>query len=229
MNTTEISRFKLLVMAVTRLGLFLVILFGLILGIAGQLSYWQAWMYLFTLLIPMIVVLAYLLVYDPALLARRMQYREKEAQQKLIIKLGSALYIFIYLVPALDQRFSWSEIPAWVSIIADGFVLFGYLVFFQVLRVNSYASRTIEVMEGQKLVSTGLYGIVRHPMYVGNIMMFVATPIALGSLWGLIPIVPFIGIMVYRILNEESVLVRDLPGYSDYQNQVRYRLIPGVW
>jgi len=229
MGVSEISRIKLLVMAVSRLGVFLGILFALILAIAGTASYWQAWMYLVTLLVPMAFILVYLLRKDPALLARRMQFHEKEAQQKLIIKLGTFLYVFIYLVPALDQRFGWSEVPSLTSIIADVFVFIGYWIFVMVMRINSYAARTVEVVEGQELITSGPYAVVRHPMYLGNILMYIATPIALASWWGLVPVVPFIAIMIYRIKNEEAVLLRDLPGYGDYQTRTPYRLLPGVW
>jgi len=229
MNQSPVSRSKLLLMAISRLGAFMAILVVIIFSVAGNVSYWQAWMYFLTLLVPMIFVMIYLLVYDPELLARRMQFREKEVPQKLIIKLGSICYIFIYLIPALDQRFAWSYVSVQVSIVADLFVLLGYVIFILVMRINSYASRTVEVVEGQKLISTGLYAIVRHPMYFGNIMMFSATPVALGSWWGLIAVLPLIVILAYRIRNEESVLLRDLPGYAEYQIKIPYRLLPGIW
>lgn len=229
MVATEINRFKLFVMAVLRLGVFLGLLFTAILVIAGDVSYWQAWMYLFTLAIPMAFVLVYLIIKDPVLLARRMQFREKESPQKLIIKLGVFLYVFIYLVPALDQRFGWSEVSSVICIIADGFVFVGYSIFVMVMRINSYAARTVEVVEGQELITTGLYAVVRHPMYCGNILMYIATPVALASWWGLIPVLPFIAIMIFRIKNEETVLLRDLPGYAEYQLNTPYRLLPGVW
>jgi len=216
-------------MAVSRLGVFMVILMVIVFAVAGSVSYWQAWMYFLTLLIPMIIVLTYLIIYDPELLARRMQFQEKEAPQKFIIKLGILFYIFIYLIPVLDQRFLWSEVPAIASIIADVFVFIGYGIFVWVMRVNSYAARTVEVVEGQKLISTGVYAVVRHPMYFGNILMYIATPIALASWWGLIAVVPFIAIMVYRIKYEETVLLRDLPGYAEYQVNTPYRLLPGIW
>ena len=216
-------------MAVTRLGAFLAIFFATIITVSGSFDYWQAWMYLVTLITPMIFVLVYLLRNDPALLARRMQYREKEAPQKKVIKYGTILYIFIYLIPALDQRFGWTEVPALACIIADVFVFLGYWIFVMVMKVNSYASRTIEVVDGQQLISTGVYAVVRHPMYFGNIVMIIATPVALGSWWGLVPVIFFIAIMVYRIINEEAVLLRDLDGYAGYMHKVRYRLLPGVW
>jgi len=229
MAATELSRLKLLVMAVSRLGIFLGILFVAILGIAGSVSYWQAWMYMATLLVPMAFILGFLIIKDPALLARRMQFREKEAPQKLVIRLGVFLYVFIYLVPALDQRFGWSEVPSLASIIADVFVFIGYWTFVMVMRINSYAARTVEVVEGQELITTGLYALVRHPMYFGNILMYIATPIALASWWGLVPVLPFVAIMIYRIKNEEAVLLRELPGYAEYQLKTPYRLLPGIW
>lgn len=229
MTSADIPRFKLFVMAVSRLGIFMAILMLVIFAISGSSAYWQAWMYFLTLLVPMVLVLIYLMIYDPGLLLRRLQFHEKEAPQKLIIKLGTLTYIFIYLIPALDQRLGWTDVPALVSMVADIFVLLGYGTFVWVMRVNSYAARTVEVVDGQELISTGLYAVVRHPMYVGNILMYIATPIALASWWGLVPVLPFIAIMVYRIRNEEQVLMRDLAGYDAYMQKVRYRLIPGIW
>lgn len=229
MAQTEYSAGKLVFMALTRLGSFLLILYAIVLGVAGTLSYWQAWAYMVTLLVPMTVALFYLIRKDPALLARRMQFREKEAPQKKIIKYGSLLYVFIFILPALGQRYNWTDVPAVISIVADVIVLIGYAAFVWVIRVNSYASRTVEVVEGQELISTGPYAIVRHPMYTGNILLYIATPVALGSWWGLIPVVLFIPLMVYRIRNEEEVLLRDLAGYDEYIKDVPYRLLPGIW
>lgn len=229
MNDRVMSRSKLLLMAFSRILILLLVLFGVLFVSAGTCSYWQAWVYGAVLVVPMSLLLVYLIIKDPALLARRMQFKEREAEQKRIIKLSSVIYILIYLLPGLDSRFAWSQVP-WVwTLVADLFVLLGYLSFVWVMKVNSYAARTVEVVPGQEVISSGPYAWVRHPMYAGNILMLLATPVALGSWWALLPAVLVIPILVMRIRNEEAVLIRDLPGYAEYHQLVRYRLFPGIW
>jgi len=196
---------------------------------AGTLNYWEAWVYCGILFIPMLAVLRYFLKHDPALLERRMRMREKEAPQRRIIAGGSVLFFAGILISGLDHRFRWSLVPVPVVLAADAAVFLGYLLFFLVLRENSYASRVVEVEQGQKVISTGPYAIVRHPMYLGITMMFLATPVALGSSWAMIPFLLIPVVLVFRILNEEKVLLRDLPGYVEYCRKVRYRMIPRVW
>jgi protein-S-isoprenylcysteine O-methyltransferase Ste14 len=196
---------------------------------AGTWAYWEAWLYLGILLIPLFFVLIYLLKNDPGLLVRRMRLREKEEQQKLIIKLSYIPFLLAYLLPGFDKRFGWSNVPVWVVVVADILVLLGYGLIFLVFRENSYASRIIEVEQGQNVISSGPYAMVRHPMYLGSILLFVLSPLALGSYWAMIPAILAIPVIVARIWNEESVLVRDLKGYPEYMQKTRYRLIPGLW
>jgi protein-S-isoprenylcysteine O-methyltransferase Ste14 len=186
-------------------------------------------MYMVTLFLPMFFVLPYFLLKNPALLERRMRMREKESAQRKIITLSYIYFLLAFILPGLDLRFGWSNVPAWVSILADGFVLIGYLIFVWVLTVNSYLSRTVEVDAGQTVVSTGPYGLVRHPMYFGVTIMYLASPLALGSYWALIPASLVIPLLAARLRNEEQVLLRDLPGYEAYRQKVKYRLLPGVW
>jgi protein-S-isoprenylcysteine O-methyltransferase Ste14 len=196
---------------------------------AGTLDYWQGWAYTAIVLIPALFVVSYFITYDPEFLERRMKYKEKEAKQKKVIKWTTILFIIGFILPGFDHRFGWSNMPNEISIIADVFVFLGYIICFLAFKENSYAARTVEVMEGQKVISTGPYSFVRHPMYAGVILMYLATPLALGSYIALpffILIVPFI---IYRILNEEEVLLRGLKGYKEYCNKTRYRLIPFVW
>ena len=196
---------------------------------AGTLDYWQAWLYIAVLFGPVIFVLRYFLKNDPEFLKRRMRYKEKEARQKSIIKFAWVIFVIGFLLPGLDRRFGWSDVPFELVIAADALVLLGYAQCFLAFRENSYAGRTILVEKGQKVISTGPYSIIRHPMYLGALVMWAATPIALGSCWALPPFLLLFPIMVLRILNEEEVLRRGLPGYSAYCKKTPYRLLPYVW
>ena len=207
-----------------------VVVTGLMLFLpAGSLRYWQAWMFLATLFLPVLFVVSYFLRRDPDLLVRRMQFKEKERDQRIIVKLANLAFFLGFLVPGLDHRYGWSGIPAWASILADALVFLGYVIVFFVFRENSYTSRIVEVVEGQKVVTTGPYALVRHPMYAGVILMYLSTPIALGSFWALAFFVPVVALIVVRALDEERVLMRDLEGYTEYAQKVRYRLVPKVW
>ena len=215
--------------AYLRVGLALPIFALVIILPAWKWDYWQGWLYLLILYIPMFFVLYYLLKNDPALLQRRMRMREKESVQRRIIVLSLVYFLVAFSLPGFDVRFGWSNVPAWVSLVADVLVFIGYMTFVWVLMVNSYLSRVVEVEAGQKVVSSGPYAIVRHPMYAGISLMYVATPVALGSFWALIPAVFIVPLLVARLRNEEQVLRRDLPGYEEYTHKVKYRLLPGIW
>jgi len=196
---------------------------------AGTLNYWEAWVYLALLFTPMFFVMQYLMKNDPALLERRMRTREKASEQSLIIKLSYVYFLVTFLLPGFDKRYGWSNTPIWLIIIADILVLLGYIVVIWVFQENSYASRTVEVDEDQKVIDTGPYAIVRHPMYTGVTTLYILSPLALGSYWVVLPALLIIPLIVARILSEERILAEELTGYSEYQKKVRYRLIPGVW
>jgi protein-S-isoprenylcysteine O-methyltransferase Ste14 len=196
---------------------------------AGTLAYWEAWVYMAILFIPITLAAIYLLKNDPALLERRLQMREQQTQQKWIIALFSLYLLLTFSFPGFDKRFGWSSTPAWVVLVADLIVLLGYVLFFLVLRENSFAARTIKVEQGQKVISSGPYSIVRHPMYLGILLMYGFSPLALGSYWGTIPIVLLPLLLMARIQNEEQVLRKELECYEAYTRQVKYRLIPGIW
>ncbi|MFZ2055594.1 MAG: isoprenylcysteine carboxylmethyltransferase family protein [Candidatus Aminicenantales bacterium] len=209
---------------------FALIIFGLIFfWPAGTFRYWQAWTYIAILFIPMLGVFVYLIRKDPELLQRRMKAKEKERRQKTIITLSSLLFLGIYLLPGFDRRYGWSSVPIIVVIAADIIILAAYGLFVRVLKENRYASRIVEVAERQTVITTGPYSVVRHPLYVAVGIIYVFSPLALGSYWAMLPSLLVILVLVARILNEEKVLLAELAGYRKYVERVRYRLIPGVW
>ncbi len=196
---------------------------------AGTLVYWEAWLYLAVLLIPMSFVMIYFVKNAPEFLVRRMKYREKEGTQRRIISLAFIPFLLQFILPGIDKRLGWSDIPVMVVILADVVVLTGYGFILWVFKENQFASRIVEVDERQKVIQTGPYRLVRHPMYLGTLIMYLVSPIALGSYWAIIPALFIIPVLVARILNEEQVLERELEGYSAYQSNIKYRLIPGIW
>ena len=223
------SRSKLLLTVLSRL-ISGVIMFALMFFLpAGTWSYWQAWMYIGVLIIPMLFVLAYFMKRDPELLERRMKMREERGQQRRIIGVSVLFFILGYLLPGFDIRYGWSNMPAWVSIAAAVVMFLSYLLVFRTMQVNSYLSRIIEVAENQKVIDTDVYGVVRHPMYVGMVVLYVVSPIVLGSWWAVIPALVIIPVIVARILDEEKALENELAGYKEYKQKVKYRLIPFVW
>lgn len=226
---TRQERKSLLKKIIIRFSFLPLVLGLLVLLPAGTFNYWQVYVYVGILVVPIIFVLFYFLRVDPRFLERRTKAKEKEKQQKLIAILSTLIFLAGFIIPGLDHRFSWSQVPAYLSISADLLILLGYLIIFFVFRQNSYASRIIEVDEEQKVISTGLYGIVRHPMYVGVLIMYIPTPIALGSYWGLVPFALLPLSLALRILNEEKVLKESLKGYKEYCKLTRYRLIPFLW
>ena len=201
----------------------------LILLPAGTFNYWQVYVYCGILVVPILFVLFYFLKNDPKFLERRTRAKEKEKQQIHIAMLSTLIFLAGFIIPGLDHRFGWSSVPMNIVLLADLIILLGYLIIFFVFKQNSYASRIIEVDEEQKVISSGLYSIVRHPMYVGVLIMYIPTPLALGSYWGLIPFALLPLSLALRILNEEKVLSENLPGYKEYCQKTRYRLIPYIW
>ena len=196
---------------------------------AGSLRYWQGWAFMVLWFLPMLIVSPYFLKKDPQLVERRLQTKEKTKEQKTIIRLAQPIVFLNLLVPGLDYRFGWSHVPIWLTIVSEAMVVAGYVITFWVMKENSFASRTVQVMEGQKVISTGPYRLVRHPMYFGAMLMLLFTPTALGSWWTL-PGFVLVGLLiVVRLLNEEKVLRQELSGYAEYCEQTRYRLIPMVW
>jgi len=205
---------------------------ALIFGLAGTLRYWQAWVYLVLFFGLSGLLTADLLRRDPALLERRMKggpQAERRPAQQIIMVGASLAFLSLLAVPALDYRFHWSSLP--VAGIVLGNVLFaiGFLFVGRVYRENTYTSATIEIHEGQRVIDTGPYAIVRHPMYSGALLYMLGTPLALGSYWGLLGFVLMLLVIVWRLQDEEEMLARELPGYAEYRTRVRWRLLPGVW
>lgn len=206
--------------------------FALIFIPAGTFQYWQGWAYVATWVIVGTAYTVYVAKYDPALLKRRTQAgisHEKEPAQKIIISFLFAAFTTLLVLSPLDHRFGCSSVPWFASAFGDALLAFSFYIFYLVSKVNTYAAANVRVEEGQKVISTGMYGFVRHPMYFGALFLLVGTPIALGSWWSLLVVPVFIPILMARILNEEKVLARDLPGYVEYMQKVRYRLIPHIW
>jgi len=198
-------------------------------GTAGTFVYWQGWVYIGIIIGLMLVAVTYLIRNSPELLERRMRTHEKELAQRKVINLSWLVLLGPFVLPGLDRRWGWSDVPAAVVIAAEVVVVLSYGFVILVFRENRYASRVVEVEQDQKVTSTGPYTLVRHPMYLGTTLMYLATPLALGSYWALVPAVTIVPLLVARIINEEKVLERDLSGYREYRERVRYRLIPGIW
>ena len=199
---------------------------------AGTIRYWQAWVYLTVFFGASVLITLYLAKNDPALLKRRLSggpWAEKERAQRIIMIFTSIGFIALIVVPALDFRFGWSAVP--LSFVMAGIILvaIGYTIIFFVYKENTYGSATIEVAQDQKVIATGPYSVVRHPMYAGALLYLIGTPLALGSWWGLVPFVATLPFLIWRIFDEEAFLARNLPGYAGYRNQVRFRLMPGIW
>ena len=196
---------------------------------AWTLNYPGAWLFIFLLFLPMLIMGVVLFVKAPKLLEKRLDNKEKEGTQKGVVALLALVFPCGFILSALDFRYGWSRVPLWLTLTASALFLFGYAMYAEVMRENAYLSRTVEVQENQKVISTGLYGIVRHPMYLATLFMFLPLPLILGSFFGLIPFAIYPVIFVVRILNEENVLTEGLHGYCEYKEKVRYRLIPFIW
>jgi protein-S-isoprenylcysteine O-methyltransferase Ste14 len=212
---------------------FLTVVMGLLLFVpAGTVRYWQGWVYLAVFVGACFLTTIYLIKNDPALLKRRLSggpTAEKEKAQKIIMLFASLGFIALLVVPALDYRFGWSAVPLYVVIAGDLFVATGFYFIFLVYKENPFSSATVEIAEDQKVISTGPYAIVRHPMYAGGLLYLLGTPLALGSYWGLLAFVAMVPFLIWRLFDEEKFLARNLPGYSEYQKRVRSRLIPGFF
>jgi len=214
------------------LAVLFLIMASLLFVAAGTLHYWQAWLFLAVYFLASLAITLYLINNNRALLARRMSggpFAEKEPAQRIIMALVSIGFVGLIFLPAIDHRFGWSHLSIPAILAGDALVLLGWLGIFFVFRENSFASATIESAEDQRVISTGLYAWVRHPMYATSLLMLLGIPVALGSWWGVLIVVAIVPALIWRLTDEERFLVRHLPDYSTYQRRVRYRLLPRVW
>lgn len=220
---------RLFFQALGKLFLGLVVVGVLLFLPAGTLEYWQGWLFVGVLFVPMFVAGVVLMFRQPELLRKRLEAKEEEKEQKWVVALSGMLFIAMFVVAGLNRRYMWWMLPDWAVYAAAGLFLVGYLLYAEVLRENVWLSRTIEVQEHQKVVDTGLYSIVRHPMYAATLLLFLSMPLVLGSLWAFAIMLFYIPVISKRIRNEEKVLEEGLEGYREYKQRVRYKVIPYVW
>ena len=220
---------KLFFQAITKFILGVILIGLLIFWPANTINYWNGWLFMGLLFIPMFIAGIVMMIKSPELLKKRLNAKEKENEQKDVIKLSALMFLAGFIIAGLNYRYSWIVLPNSVVIVSSVLFILAYIIYAEVLRENTYLSRTIEVQENQKVVDTGLYGIVRHPMYAATILLFLSMPLVLGSIisFAIFLVYPFI--IAKRIKNEEEVLERELKGYSEYKKKVKYKMIPFVW
>lgn len=220
---------KLFVSAIVKflLGVFLV---GTLVFLpAGTLAFFNGWLFMAILFVPMFIAGIVMMVKNPSLLESRLDAKEKQLEQSLVIKLSGLMFFAGFIVAGLDYRFGWLQLPRGVVIVAAGMFVVAYAFYAEVLRENTYLSRTIRVQENQRVIDTGLYGIVRHPMYSATVLLFLSMPLVLGSLYSFLIFLVYPFLIAKRIKNEEALLEKELEGYSEYKKKVKYRMIPFVW
>lgn len=226
---TAIDRKKLAAQVTAKFGIGLVVIWLALFLPAGSLAFWNGWLYLGLFTGLMAVALAYLWLRDPALLEKRLRTKERQKTQKGVILASFVVITAMFLLPGFDWRWSWSKVPTWLVFAALAFCVAGYALFVLVLRANSYLSRVVELQEGQRVIDSGPYALLRHPMYLATLAIYLSTPLVLGSFWALIPAACYVPLLVLRIRDEEALLLRELPGYAEYCARLRWRLLPGIW
>lgn len=220
---------KLLISALTKFILGLLLVGALLFIPAGTVAYPNAWLFIGLLFVPMLLLGAVLLIVSPALLKKRLDSKENESTQKGLVAVSALIFLIGFTVAGLDFRFGWSHVPVWVVITASVILLVSYALYAEVMRENAYLSRTVKIQDGQKVIDTGLYGIVRHPMYAVTVWLFLSIPVVLGSWWALLCFLPYIPVIAVRTVNEEKLLEAGLNGYTDYKKRVKYQIIPFIW
>ena len=220
---------KLFLQAITKYLIGVLMVGVLVFLPAGSFAYIEGWIFMGILFVPMFFAGIVMMIKSPDLLKSRLKAKESEGTQKIVIGLSLLMFIGAFVVAGLNFRFKWLELPLWSSIVGAVVFLIAYVLYAEVLRENAYLSRTIEVQEGQKVVDTGLYGVVRHPMYMVTLILFLSMPFVLGSLFSFFIMLVYIPIIVVRIINEEKFLEKELAGYTEYKKKVKKRLIPFIW
>ena len=219
----------LLIKALTKFLLGVIVLGLLLFFPAGSLHYWQGWLLMGILFVPMAVVGIVMMAKNPELLRKSLNAKEKEAEQKSVVAMSGLLFVTAFVLAGLNWRFCWWVLPDWVVWVSAGLFLASYLLYAEVMRENTYLSRTVEVQDNQEVIDTGLYGIVRHPMYMATTVMFLTMPLVLGSPISFLIMLGYIPVIAKRIANEEEVLEKGLEGYQNYKKKVRYKMIPFLW
>jgi len=220
---------KLFFQALTKFALG-ILLIGLLLFLpAGTFDFWQAWLFIGVLFVPMFIAGIILMIRQPELLRKRLDAKEQQQEQKWVVALSGLMFIAVFVVAGLNRRFGWYLLPDWAVYVSTAVFLVAYAMYAEVMRENVWLSRTVEVQENQQVVSTGLYGIVRHPMYAATLLLFLSMSLILASPWSFVIMLIYIPIIALRIRNEEQVLERELKGYTEYKQRVRYKVIPFIW
>ena len=220
---------KLFLQALSKYLIGLLIVGVLLFLPAGSFAYMQGWLLIGILFVPMFFAGIVMMIKSPELLKKRLSAKEEENEQKVVLLLSALMFLAAFIIAGLNFRVKWIELPIWVSYIAAGLFLFAYVLYAEVMRENVYLSRTVEVQEEQKVIDTGLYGIVRHPMYMATLILFLSMPLVLGSVISFVIMLAYIPIIAKRIRNEEKVLEEGLDGYADYKKRVKYKVIPFIW
>lgn len=220
---------KLLLNALIKFLIGLIVVALLLFIPAGTINYPNGWLFICLLFIPMLFLGIILYIKSPELLQKRLNAKESSSTQKGVVAVSGLLFVVGFIIAGLDYRNGWTKVPLWAVIAASVILIASYILYAEVMRENAYLSRTIEIQENQKVVDTGLYGIVRHPMYAVTIWLFMSIPIVLGSWWSLLCFSPYIIVFIVRIISEEKLLESELSGYAEYKKKVKYRLVPFIW
>lgn len=229
MNTESSKKGTLLFRTIINFLMGVVMVGVLLFAPAGTFLFWNAWLFLALLFVPMLIIGIYLWLKQPDLLAKRLSSKEKESEQKQVILMSAVVFVAGFVVAAVDFRFGWSQLPIWLVVVASVLLVISYGLYAEVMRENAYLSRTVEVQENQKVIDTGLYGIVRHPMYSATILLYLSIPLVLGSIYSFLIFLMFPFVIAKRISNEEAVLEKGLDGYTSYKQRVKYKIIPFIW
>lgn len=229
MNTESSKKGTLLFRTIINFLMGVVMVGVLLFAPAGTFRFWNAWLFLALLFVPMLIIGIYLWLKQPDLLAKRLSSKEKESEQKQVILMSAVVFVAGFVVAAVDFRFGWSQLPIWLVVVASVLLVISYGLYAEVMRENAYLSRTVEVQENQKVIDTGLYGIVRHPMYSATILLYLSIPLVLGSIYSFLIFLMFPFVLAKRISNEETVLEKGLDGYTSYKQRVKYKIIPFIW